>query len=236
MSMINKKLIDSLQSLIEIIYTAGLINIDFADLKTIFEGRGKLTYLNSIEITGGQEKEVIEKVINSPLYPYNIEGAKGVLFDIAGRKNVSLAEVNQISRIICDKVNQEAKIIFGVSGAKSGFGVKVTVLATGCSKKLFPGKARRKIKIEKKKETVKKQKPPVKKIKARRIKRKKTVKPAVKSPAVEEKTLAKEEEKATAVVRKNALAIKRDIEKEEAEILAKESIWEAPSFLRRKIN
>ncbi|GAI69600.1 unnamed protein product, partial [marine sediment metagenome] len=49
------------------------------DLKTVFEGRGKLTYLNSIEI-GKEDKEAIEKVINSPLYLYSIDGAKGVSY------------------------------------------------------------------------------------------------------------------------------------------------------------
>jgi len=151
LSAINKSLSDSLQSLIEIIYRPGLINIDFADLRTIFREKGKLAYLNSIEIGKEEEKEVIDKVINSPLYPYSINGAKGVLFNISGQKDLSLSQVTQISKVISVRVHKTAKIIFGVGSPKKNSKIRVSLLATGCSAKVFFGKPRKKTKAKKKK-------------------------------------------------------------------------------------
>ena len=135
LSTINKFLSESLEGLIETIYEPGLINIDFADFKTILEGRGRLAYLNTIELQRkeGAIKDVAAEVLNSPLYPYTIRGAKGVLFNIAGEKNLSLADVNQISKAISELVNPEAKIIFGISQHKKYSNIiKTILLATGC--------------------------------------------------------------------------------------------------------
>ena len=145
LSTINKNLAESLEELIETIYEPGLINIDFADLKTIFEGRGRLTYLNSVEVSGlSKNEEEIKKILYSPLYPYTIRGARGILFNIVGEKNIELAEISQISKLISDSVNREAKIIFGVSQRKKHDvqpekgKIKVTILATGCGQRVFP--------------------------------------------------------------------------------------------------
>jgi len=155
LSVINKNLAESLEGLIEMIYDSGLINIDFADLKTIFEGQGKITYLNTVEVSGpDRREEAIKKVISNPLYPYTIRGAKGVLFNIAGEKNLAMNEISQISKTISDLVNKEAKIIFGISqlsflsmeGGKDKKGrdkIKITLLATGCRAKIFPQKPRK---------------------------------------------------------------------------------------------
>lgn len=150
LSAINKSLSDSLQSLIEIIYKPGLINIDFADLRTIFREKGKLAYLNSIEIGKEEEKEAIDKVINSPLYPYSINGAKGVLFNISGQKDLSLTQVTQISKVISNKAHKTAKIIFGIGAPKKSSKTRVSLLATGCSARVFFGKPRKKTKVKKK--------------------------------------------------------------------------------------
>ncbi|PJB98500.1 MAG: hypothetical protein CO078_01860 [Candidatus Nealsonbacteria bacterium CG_4_9_14_0_8_um_filter_36_17] len=149
LSAINKTLSESLEGLLEVIYQPGLINIDFADLKTILHGRGRLAFLNTawIQKKKGSGKEAIEKVLNSPLYPYSIRGAKGVLFNIAGEKNLSLEEVSQISKTISELSNPEAKIIFGISHTHHGGGeakyknlIKITLLATGCLTKIFSPK------------------------------------------------------------------------------------------------
>jgi len=133
LSAINNQLADSLQSLIEIIYKPGLINIDFADLKAVFRSRGRWAYLNSVDLGKSEEEEIVKTVINSPLYPYSINGAKGVLFNITGRKNLSLSQVNKISNIISKRASRRARVIFGVSKAKRGFKkVRVSLLATGC--------------------------------------------------------------------------------------------------------
>jgi len=136
LSAINKRLGENLEGLIEMIYLPGLINIDFADLKTILAGRGRLAYLNTIEIGEFSKEEAAKKVISTPLYPYNIKGARGILYNIVGGRTLQLSEVSQISKIISDSVNKNAKIIFGVSQSqKYQNKVKITLLATGCGTK-----------------------------------------------------------------------------------------------------
>ncbi len=157
LSFINKNLAETLDGLIETIYLPGLINIDFADLKAILQGRGRFVYLNTASVSeakGGVE--AIKKVINSPLYPYTIGGAKGVLFNIAGNKILSLSDISQVSQTISEKISPEAKVIFGIcQNKKYRNTIKITLLASGCVAKIFSEKIK---KTEKsfKNETVKK--------------------------------------------------------------------------------
>ena len=149
LSAVNESLVESLEGLIEMIYEPGLINIDFADLRTILEGQGRLSYLNTVIVQkkgqnkGDVSQEAVEKVLNNPLYPYSIRGAKGILLNIAGEKNLQLAEVSRISKTISGLVNKEAKIIFGISYTRHRGGypkysdvIKTTLLATGCQAKI----------------------------------------------------------------------------------------------------
>ncbi len=156
LSIINKILSESLGGLIETIYEPGLINIDFADFRTILQGQGRLAYLNTVEVRRkeGSTEDLTAKVLNSPLYPYSIRGAKGVLFNIVGEKGLSLSEVNQISKTISELANPEAKIIFGISQSqKYSDTIKTTLLATGCGLRLFSSKAKKKA-AKKEKETI----------------------------------------------------------------------------------
>ena len=252
LSTINKSLADSLQNLIEIISMPGLINIDFADLRTIFEGRGSLAYLSAIEIEKDKEKEVIEKALNSPLYPYNIEGAKGVLFNILGPKDLSLAQVSQISKMIFERVDKEAKIIFGISRLKKISGTNVTLLATGCNlpRLIFEPKEKKKkiqppIKIPPKPKKSEKTttRPPPSPPKAGPLVERTLRKPQGKQkfekpviPPVAKPTNPKATQSSAGYpIRKNALSIKKEVEEEEAEMLAKEKFWEPPTFLRKKL-
>ncbi|MFH1462496.1 MAG: cell division protein FtsZ [bacterium] len=260
LSVINKNLAEGLGGLIETIYEPGLINIDFADFRTVLEGKGRLTYLNTVEFQNKKDstKELMAKVLNSPLYPYTIRGAKGVLFNIAGEKNLSLSEVNQISKTISDLVNAEAKIIFGISqSSKYSNTIKTTLLATGCGLKLFPSETKKKRTRKKPKlierillqkavpsaevekepalapssaeaSTGKEKKEEV--VKKSKPKPKKIQPKAVKKPKVE----AVKEENSEEKVRKNALQIREEAEEVEKEMLEKEKFWETPAFLRRK--
>ncbi len=140
LSAINKNLANSLEGLIEAIYEPGLINIDFADLRTILHGSGKLAYLNTVEVQkkDGSTQEIIEKALNNPLYSYGIRGARGVLFNIAGEKELQLSEVNQILKTVSKLINREAKIIFGISqNKKYNELIKISLLAVGCGQKIF---------------------------------------------------------------------------------------------------
>jgi cell division protein FtsZ len=242
LSFINKGLAESLQGLIETIYLPGLINIDFADLRTILQGQGRLTFLNSVEAEGqNRVAEAIKKVINCPLYPYTIKGARGVLFNIAGEKQLCLSEVSQISKTISELANSEAKIIFGISeSSKFRDKIKVNLLATGCTAKVFSEEFEE-IKMpaisQKGSQKSKKQKKDSKLGKlAKKIKIKISQKPKKQFPPAEmgEDELYGQDEETK--VRKNALQIKRDAENVEKELLEKEEAWESPAFLRREQN
>lgn len=207
-SVINKGLSQSLEGLINTVCEPGLINIDFADLKTIFYSKGKLTYLNQVEVLrkkedkeGAEIKSLIDQVLASPFYPYTIKGARGVLFNISGEGTLSLAEVNQISKKISELVSPEAKIVFGINEKKreNGF-VGISLLAVGC-------------------EPVKKPQP------IQKLKKKKNIN------KISQKTNLNDSERP----RKNGLQIKSEVQELEKEMLEQEKFWEAPAFLRRKL-
>ena len=252
LSAINQFLSESLGGLIETIYQPGLINIDFADFKTVLEGKGKLTYLNTVEVhqKEGAVKEIIAKSLNSPLYPYTIKGAKGILFNIVGEKKLSLFDVGQISKTISEQVNPEANIIFGVSHHnKRPNTIKIVLLATDCGTKILTKNKSKKTsqKIKDKKETK-----PVKnstetklknktennfsKKKNKLFKKKKTKKPALVDNSTDldqiDNSLTVDQE----TRRKNGLEVKKEFEQAEKEIVEKEKIWEKPAFLRKKFN
>jgi len=238
-SAINKNLSKNLMSLIEIIYQPGLINIDFADLKTILEGKGKLAFLNTVLIDKGKEKnELIKEVINNPFYSYSIGGAKGILLNIIGEKDLSLFDISQISKTILELSHPEAKIIFGLgqSGRRIlGNKIKVTLLATGCLNKIFG------VSLENRKKPIKKKSEPeilekqVKDKKRKRGMRKKVAEKSKKKEILLPKTEEQQKEENVEIkIRKNSLQLKKEIEEAEKEILTKEEIWETPAFLRNK--
>ncbi len=131
-SMVNKHLIDLLESLIDLIYSPGIINIDFADLRAILKSKGSQAFLNTAEASGkDRANKVIEKILRNPLYQHNNFKAEKILFNIAGGDNVSLVEVNAISNAISG-LNPGAKIIFGISkNPKLRNKIKTTLLMTG---------------------------------------------------------------------------------------------------------
>ena len=114
-STVNKSLIESLESLIDLIYNPGIINIDFADLRTILKGRGNSAFLNTVEESGKDRVEKIcEKIFKNPLLQNSGFKAEKILFNIAGSENLSMFEVEKISSHIAN-LNPKAKIIFGIS-------------------------------------------------------------------------------------------------------------------------
>ena len=135
-SIVNKSLTGSLESLINLIYNPGVINIDFADLRTILRGRGNMSFLNNIEESGKDRVDKIcEKVLFNPLLQSNKFQAEKILFNISGSDNLSMFEVEKISRYIADS-NPGAKIIFGISkNPKLKNKIKTTILMTGAGTK-----------------------------------------------------------------------------------------------------
>jgi len=229
-SAINKILAENLGGLIRMLFLPGVINIDFADLKTILAGKGKLGFLNTVTCQGeNRAEEAAKKILENPLYEYGISGAERILFNISGSKDLAMAEVEKISRTISD-FNRKAKIIFGISQVESlKNSLKITLLAIGCREKseVIPQKRKRRKpkKLSKSsRKSSKKEKPVVKKIKVGEIKPEEPV-------FLPE---SKEEEKIEIKTRRNALEVKKDLEKAEQELLAKETQWETPAFLRKK--
>lgn len=120
------------QGVSDLITIPGLINLDFADIKTIMHSAGSA--LIGIGEGSGEHRavEAAEKAINSPLLESSIEGAQGILLNITGGKDLSLHEVNAAAEIIANIADENANIIFGavIDEALEGV-VRVTVLATG---------------------------------------------------------------------------------------------------------
>ena len=143
LSQMNKNLAANLEGLIETIYEAGLINIDFADIRTILEEEGgsrKLAYLSSTVIKKDEEdaKDIVKRAVSNPLYPHGIDRARGILFNITGGEDLGLAEISAISQEISGFTEGGAKVIFGVSQEKNFEGrMKISLLATGCGANYF---------------------------------------------------------------------------------------------------
>ncbi len=124
---------NGVKALAELINIPGLINIDFADIKTILKDAGPT--LIGIGVGYGQDRSVkaVELAINSPLLEVSIEGAKGVLFSIAGGKDLKMSEINDIARAVSANLDSNARVIFGAYHDRTlkDKALKVTVIATG---------------------------------------------------------------------------------------------------------
>jgi cell division protein FtsZ len=122
----------AIQGISDLITQHGLINVDFADVKTIMQDAG--TALMGIGYGTGDSRaaEAARAAIDSPLLELSINGAKGILFNITGGNDLSMFEVDEAARIITETAAPEANIIFGavIDEAYTGQ-VKVTVVATG---------------------------------------------------------------------------------------------------------
>lgn len=132
------------QGISDLIAVPGLINLDFADVKTIMTETGSA--LMGIGVSSGDNRAVVaaETAIKSPLLETSIEGARGVLLNITGGTNLGLHEVNAAAEIIASAADPEANIIFGaVIDETFQDEVRVTVIATGFDPKpakITPGK------------------------------------------------------------------------------------------------
>jgi len=122
----------AVQGISDLIAVPGLINLDFADVKTIMSERGSA--LMGIGQASGENRamEAARKAIMSPLLETSIEGARGVIMNITGGSNLSLYEVNEAAEIIIAASDPEVNMIFGAmidDNLKDE--IKVTVIATG---------------------------------------------------------------------------------------------------------
>ena len=245
LSILNKRLAESIGGLLRIIYVPGLINIDWADIKEILKGRDRLAYLQSVQAQGnGRIEKLIEEILENRFLNYNFSGADKVLFNIESSKKLYMRELAKVSREI-NRLSPKAKVIFGISQsssrkqnlpkeAKIKDKIRITLLATGCQDEKN---------LERKKKSVKEQK--TKEKKKNYFGRKQRGEKNKGKPSIKKKTRRKTKSPSTSQkikilspkkirIRRNAL----DIERAEKEIRKKEKeeekVWEIPAFLRRK--
>jgi cell division protein FtsZ len=134
---VDEVLRQGVQGISELITLPGLINVDFADLRTIMANSGSA--LMGVGISSGDNRavEAAKAAIASPLLEISIEGAKGLLFTITGGPDLTMYEVSEAAKTVTECVDTDAKIIFGaVVDENMKDQLKVTVVATGFDEKL----------------------------------------------------------------------------------------------------
>jgi len=125
-------LLAGVQGITDLITTPGLINLDFADVKSVMQGAGSA--LMGIGAARGADRAIkaAELAVASPLLEASIDGAHGVLLSIQGGSNLGIFEINDAARLVQEAVHPEANIIFGaVIDDTLGDEVRVTVIAAG---------------------------------------------------------------------------------------------------------
>src|SRR5699024_3083544 len=125
-------LLSGVQGITDLITTPGLINLDFADVKSVMQGAGSA--LMGIGSANGEDRAVkaAELAIASPLLEASIDGAHGVLLSIQGGSDLGLFEINEAARLVQEVAHPEANIIFGaVIDDALGDEARVTVIAAG---------------------------------------------------------------------------------------------------------
>ena len=124
------------QGISNLIAVPGLINVDFADVKTVMSNAGSaLMGVGTAKGEGGG-KAAAEAAIKSPLLEASIDGARGVLINVIGGKELSLFDVNEAANIVNEAADPNAVVIFGaVIDESLNDEIRVTVIATGFEKK-----------------------------------------------------------------------------------------------------
>ncbi len=211
LSALNQIFSEWLRDLIEMISKPNLINIDFADLRTILKERGTEVFFSQGIAQGvNRAEEVIKNLFQNPLYDSTPKNIKRILFNVAGGKDLGLKELERVSESI-SKLNPKAKIIFGIcQSPKYKRKIKITLLAvSGGEKKAAPVKD-----VSNKLKAAKKKKIPVK----------------PKLSGSSSLALTNKEGK----TRRSALEIKKEEEEEEEKEWGKTPDWEVPAFLRKR--
>ncbi len=128
----DQALLAGVQGITDLITTPGLINVDFADVKSVMQGAGSA--LMGIGSARGADRAIkaAELAVESPLLEASIEGAHGVLLSIQGGSNLGIFEINDAAQLVKEAAHPEANIIFGtVIDDTLGDEVRVTVIAAG---------------------------------------------------------------------------------------------------------
>ncbi|MBI2098142.1 MAG: cell division protein FtsZ [Candidatus Wildermuthbacteria bacterium] len=123
----------AVQGISDLIVLPGIINVDFADLKSIMKSSGKAVFGMGRAKGEKRMEQALQAALHSPLLNMSIKGAKGILFQVAGVDDVSLQEIQQAAQQIKEDISPQAKIIFGAVQDKSlkQGEVRLTLIATG---------------------------------------------------------------------------------------------------------
>ena len=135
----------AVEGISDLITMPGIINVDFADIRSVMENAGSA--LMGVGVSSGEKRaeEAARSAINSPLLEVSITGAKGVLFAIAGGDDLGMLEIQDAARVITESIDTHAKVIFGAirDDKLKKNEIKVTVIATGFPEEaLAPGMSR----------------------------------------------------------------------------------------------
>jgi cell division protein FtsZ len=127
------------QGISDIITIPGLINVDFADVKTVMSNAGSALMGIGLGSGEGRAVEAARMAVSSPLLETSIHGASGVIFNVTGGHDLTLVEVNEAAEVIYGAVDPEANIIFGaVLDERIQGEVRITVIATGFDGRVTP--------------------------------------------------------------------------------------------------
>jgi len=132
----------AIQGISDLILVPGLINLDFADVKTIMSGMGVAMMGTGVAEGEGRAMAAAQKAISSPLLEdRSVTGARGVIINVTGGPDLSLTEVSEASSIIQEAAHEDANIIFGAVVDPNLTGkVKITVIATGFDRRRSQGR------------------------------------------------------------------------------------------------
>lgn len=215
------------QGISDLIVKPGMVNVDFADVKAIMQEAGSA--LMGIGRAMGEDRavEAAKMAINSPLLEISIDGAKGVLFNVSGGVDLTMAEINEAAKVITESIDPDAKVIFGaVTDDKIKKGeVKVTVIATGFASEdeddsplanLNYGRANYE-------EDEERSVPTKKDERMERLERMEREEARAEEEKQRKKTVAK-------------VLPKKNFEAKASSLDDKDSEWDIPAFIRKKIN
>ena len=132
-AMCDEILRQAVEGISNIITIPGIINVDFADIRAVMLNAGSALMGIGSSTSNNRASEAAKAAISSPLLDLSIEGAKGVLFTIAGNEDLTMFEVQEAAKIITESIDPEAKVIFGAIRDEKlkKNEIKVTVIACG---------------------------------------------------------------------------------------------------------
>lgn len=130
--MVDSVLAQGVQGISDLIILPGLVNVDFADVRTIMTEAGSALMGIGTGVGENRAQTAARTAIASPLLEVSIEGAKGVLFNIIGGSDLTMSEVDEAAKIIAQAADPDANIIFGATIDEQMYDqIKITVIATG---------------------------------------------------------------------------------------------------------